>query len=86
MDRLVRDGLAQRIRSDADRRVVEVSISPDGLATVARLDDPAREMSRALLGPLGRDRLRTLRDLLGTLLTDLGTFAPPPAPRAGRDR
>jgi DNA-binding MarR family transcriptional regulator len=76
LDRLVRNGLATRTRSEADRRVVEVSISPDGLAVLGRLDEPAREMSRALLGPLGRDRLRALRDLLGTLLTDLGAFAP----------
>jgi len=75
-DRLVRAGLARRARNEADRRVVEVHIAPAGLATLARLDEPVGEMTRALLRPLGRDRLRALRDLLGTLLTDLGSYAP----------
>jgi DNA-binding MarR family transcriptional regulator len=75
-DRLVRDGLARRARNEADRRVVEVHIAPEGLATLARLDEPVRDMTRALLGPLGRDRLRALRDLLGALITDVGAFAP----------
>jgi DNA-binding MarR family transcriptional regulator len=73
-DRLVREGLAQRARNEADRRVVEVRIAPAGLAVLTRLDEPVREMARALLGPLGRERLRTLRDLLGTLITDMGTI------------
>jgi DNA-binding MarR family transcriptional regulator len=81
LDRLVRDGLAARTRSGTDRRVVEVSISAAGLAALERLDQPAREMSRALLGPLGPDRLRALRDLLGGLLTELGTYAPVAASR-----
>jgi len=73
-DRLVREGLAERTRSDTDRRVVEVTIAAEGLAVLARLDDPARQMSNALLGPLGAERLRALRDLLGALLTELGTY------------
>lgn len=76
-DRLVREGLAERTRSDTDRRVVEVTISAEGLAALARLDDPARQMSSALLGPLGQERLRALRDLLGELLTELGTYPNP---------
>lgn len=76
-DRLVREGLAERTRSPGDRRVVEVTISTTGLATLARLDEPARELSRALLGPLGERRLRALRDLLGELLTEVGSVPEP---------
>jgi len=72
-DRLVREGLAERRRSETDRRVVEVTISGGGLAALDRLDGPGRQMSTALLGPIGQRRLRTLRDLLGELLTGLGT-------------
>jgi DNA-binding MarR family transcriptional regulator len=86
LDRLVRDGFARRARSRTDRRVVEVGISPEGLATLTRLDEPARAMSRALLGPLGRDHLHALRDLLGELLTNLGTFAPPAGTSGDRNR
>jgi len=85
-DRLVRDGLAQRARNEADRRVVEVRIAPAGLAVLARLDEPVREMATALLGPLGRDRLRALRDLLGTLVTDMDPVTSSPAAAVGRDQ
>jgi DNA-binding MarR family transcriptional regulator len=85
-DRLVRDGLAQRARNEADRRVVEVRIAPAGLAVLARLDEPAREMAKALLGPVGRERLRTLRDLLGTVITDMGTVMPEDVAAVGPDR
>lgn len=73
-DRLVRDGLARRTRSDADRRVVEVSIAPEGLETLARLEEPSRAMAAALLGPIGQERLSALRDLLGALIAEIGTF------------
>lgn len=76
-DRLVREGLAERTRSEVDRRVVEVTISEEGLAKLARLDDPARAMGHALLGPLGQERLQALRDLLEELLTELGTYPQP---------
>ncbi|MDH4351525.1 MAG: MarR family transcriptional regulator [Gemmatimonadota bacterium] len=75
-DRLVRDGLAHRARNAADRRVVEVSIAPEGLATLDRLEAPSRAMAVALLGSIGSDRLVALRDLLGTLVAEIGTFAP----------
>lgn len=73
-DRLVRAGLARRTRSDADRRVVEVSIAPEGLETLARLEEPSRAMAAALLGPIGQERLAALRDLLGALIAEIGTF------------
>jgi DNA-binding MarR family transcriptional regulator len=75
-DRLVRDGLARRARSEADRRVVEVSIAPDGLNTLDRLEEPSRAMTTTLLGSIGSDRLIALRDLLGALISEIGTLAP----------
>lgn len=74
-DRLVRQGLAERTRREDDRRVVEVRITPRGAETLTRLEEPAERMAHALLGPLGPERLRALRDLLGGLIADLGTFS-----------
>jgi DNA-binding MarR family transcriptional regulator len=64
-DRLVRDGFAQRVRAEGDRRLVEVSITQAGLDLLARLD---RNTAAELLGSLGDTRLGTLRDLLADVI------------------
>ncbi len=65
LDRLETRALVQRSRNTADRRVVLTRIAPEGLAMLARLDEPVRETHRRLLGHLGPARLRALADLLG---------------------
>lgn len=67
-DRLVEAGLARRERSEDDRRVVEVRITPPGLALLARLDRQAERLLEAHLGSIGEARLRTLLDLLGIVI------------------
>jgi DNA-binding MarR family transcriptional regulator len=74
VDRLEKQGYVSRVRNSRDRRVVEVAISPSGLALVQQIDPHVRRLPGALLGHLGQDRLESLRDLLDALLTDLGTF------------
>jgi DNA-binding MarR family transcriptional regulator len=64
LDRLERLGLVARRRSDADRRVVLVAITPRGLDLLARLDDPVDRLHRELLGHLAHDELRELNRLL----------------------
>lgn len=64
LDRLERRGLISRCRETKDRRTVMARITPDGLKLLARLDEPVRAAHRRLLGHLGRERRRTLTELL----------------------
>lgn len=64
LDRLEKRGLISRCRQTADRRMVLTRIAPAGLELLARLDQPVREMHRRQLGHLGRERLRSLIELL----------------------
>jgi DNA-binding MarR family transcriptional regulator len=66
LDRLEKRELISRCRESKDRRMVMARITPDGLELLARMDDPVREMHRSQLGHLGRERLRTLTELLQT--------------------
>ena len=64
LDRLEKRTLISRCREAKDRRMVLTRITPEGLAVLARLDRPVQEAHRKQLGHLGRDRLRTLSELL----------------------
>ena len=64
LDRLEKRGLTSRCREVKDRRMVLTRITPEGLALLGRLDRPVHEAHRAQLGHLGRERLRTLAELL----------------------
>lgn len=71
LDRLERRGLIARSREDCDRRRILVRIQPDGLALLARLDEPICQIHREQLGSLGMGRRRDLMDLLKACLGDL---------------
>jgi DNA-binding MarR family transcriptional regulator len=64
LDRLERRGLIARSRPDCDRRRILARIEVDGLALLARLDDPICQIHREQLGTLGTGRIRQLMDLL----------------------
>jgi DNA-binding MarR family transcriptional regulator len=64
LDRLERRTLISRCREIKDRRMVMAHITPEGLKLLARLDEPVREAHRSQLGHLGKERLRTLTELL----------------------
>ena len=64
LDRMEKRGLISRARDSRDRRMVLARISAEGLKLVNRLDEPVQQMHRKLLGHLGRERLRALRELL----------------------
>lgn len=87
-DRLVRAGLAERERAEADRRIVEVRITEAGMDALAGLD---RDMATELLGSLGDQRLRALRDLLADVIVAVSNQAAPepwnePAAQSGGSR
>jgi DNA-binding MarR family transcriptional regulator len=56
--------LISRCRETKDRRMVMARITPEGLKLLARLDDPVQNGHRKQLGHLGRERLKTLSELL----------------------
>ena len=64
LDRLEKRKLISRSRDEEDRRVVLTRITENGLELLSRLDQPVRNTHRKLLGHLGSERLRTLRELL----------------------
>jgi DNA-binding MarR family transcriptional regulator len=64
LDRLEKRGLISRCRETKDRRTVIARITPEGLKLLSRLDEPVQAAHRKQLGHLGRERLRTLTELL----------------------
>jgi DNA-binding MarR family transcriptional regulator len=64
LDRLEKRGLISRCRETKDRRTVMARITPEGLKLLARLDEPVQAAHRKQLGHLGRERLRTLTEVL----------------------
>lgn len=64
LDRLEDQGLVARRRSDANRRIVHVSITAQGAALVKRLAADVQRCGREQLGHLDK---KTLRALIGML-------------------
>ena len=64
LDRLEKRALISRCRETKDRRTVLTRITPQGLRLLSELDAPVAEMHRNQLGHLGRERLRSLMELL----------------------
>ncbi len=71
VDRLQRDGLVDRVRDDADRRVIHVALTPRGAALSRRLDAEVLQGLTRLLGPLDaadrRDLFRIVEKLTNSL-------------------
>lgn len=61
---LERDGLVDRRRESADRRVVTVYLTPDGQARLVAAYTKQNERERVLFGGLSNDELMTLTDLM----------------------
>ena len=74
VDRLSARGLVTRARSHADRRVVEVSITPKGLELLHELDPHSKRMPRALIGHVSAAKLRQLATLLAEVLDGMGAY------------
>jgi DNA-binding MarR family transcriptional regulator len=64
LDKLEQRGLIQRARDAANRRIVQVSITPAGLELLAKLDEPVRQCHQQQLGHLSPEQLQTLVELL----------------------
>ena len=64
LDRLETRGLVARARGTADRRVVMASITPDGLALLASLDEPVQSSVKKCLRHVSSERLKDLVAIL----------------------
>lgn len=64
IDRLAEKELVRRARCADDRRMVHCWITEQGLAILARLDEPMDEADEALAGPLDEREVRHLVALL----------------------
>lgn len=64
LDRMEAAGLVSRVRSTADRRLVNTTLTVQGRALVDELDVDVARVHRDQLGHLTDDELRTLANLL----------------------
>ena len=64
VDRMQRSGLVSRERSEADRRVVRIRISPAGLDLVNRLTEPIGSLHRVQVDHLSSGEIEALNALL----------------------
>ena len=74
VDRLHARGLVKRTRSEQDRRVVEVHMTAKGLELLRELDPHAQRMPVALIGHVGKAKLRQLAKLMADVLDGMGTY------------
>ena len=70
MDRLEKDGLLTRARSEHDRRVVHARITPEGKALLRKLDRPVDKLERSMFPALSDRELATLSRLLSKARRD----------------
>lgn len=72
LDRLEKRSLISRCRETKDRRMVMAKITSEGIKLLSQMDEPVRELHRGQLGHLGRERLRTLIELLQVARSHVG--------------
>lgn len=70
LDRMHKQGWVTRRRSRRDRRVVEVGITPKGLALLEAMDEPVERFIDHMTRHLSDEEARTLSELLEKLRLD----------------
>ncbi len=71
VDRLIADNLVGRVRDIDDRRVVQVTLTPQGEAHLERVEQARREDMERILQHFSPEQVRTLEALLCRLLTGI---------------
>ena len=64
LDHMEQAGLIVRVRSSEDRRMVNTTLTAEGLALVNELDEPVQREFEAKLGHMTDDQLQSLINLL----------------------
>jgi len=73
VDKLVELALVERVRTESDRRLVLLSITPKGERLVAELRQPILDLHGRQLGHLGKSDLTTLTALLERARLQIGS-------------
>lgn len=68
IDRMARDGLLERRRSEFDRRMVKIHLLPRGRERCQRIDAPLVKMTQDLMKHYSREEQSQLKRLLDKLL------------------
>ena len=86
IDRLEQRGLLSRRRSERDRRVVELELTPEGRRTIDALLPMVVEQMNLALAPFSREEFLQFRAFLTRLLDHLMRMTPaePPDPQPPR--
>lgn len=69
VDRLVRRGLVRRAESAADRRAVELSLTPEGRTLLAQYEAATNQVLKDVFGSLPSDKLEETANFLDQLST-----------------
>ena len=72
IDRLEKQGLVIRNRSEEDRRVVHIEITKRGLEVLGEIDEPLQDLHNEMLGRLSKKELQSLKTLLERAAESLG--------------
>lgn len=70
LDRLIAAGYAQKEVNPNDKRYVTAKITSEGLALLAKMDEPVLEMHRKQLNNLSQSELEQLASLLKSAKSD----------------
>ena len=71
VDRLVRRGLIRRTEAAADRRAVELSLTPEGRTLLAQYEAATTHVLKDLFGGLDQAHLKSVADFLDQLSTEV---------------
>jgi DNA-binding MarR family transcriptional regulator len=83
LDRLERLGYVSRHRSEVDRRMVKVTLSPKGLAVLQELKEPVDQCHKRQMSALNPEKLRELMNLLRQVQIASGEEGERPTAMAG---
>jgi DNA-binding MarR family transcriptional regulator len=84
---LERRKLVRRRPDPGHRRVLRASVTPKGLAVMARCDHSMDRIEADMLGDMAPETVEVVRAALGSFAHSLGVTSPPPRPRPlGRTR
>lgn len=70
LDRLEAKGLVRRARSDKDRRVINLELTPEGEDVVRQIPDIITRLANEVLAGFSRDEFEQFTDLLTRALTN----------------
>lgn len=85
LDRLEAKGLVRRLRSEEDRRVVNLELTAQGRATARKIPPILSDVQNAQLRGFSREEFETLRDLLRRVLDNTLAMPASPDQHTGKD-